>query len=305
MSSQLREAIAFTLRYCGLPWIVRNTLARTRCTILLYHDPTPEGLDRHLAYLAPRYRFITLDRLVDAIHSRDWSGIPARSVVVTLDDGHRGNVHLKPVFQRYGVTPTVYVVSRVVGTLRHFWFQHVGEACYPLMPLPNEERLRVLRESFGYDPSRDYEAASRQALSDEELTDLAGFAEIASHTCFHPILTTCSDPECAWEIEQSKRDLESRFDRECRNFSYPNGDYTEREIELVRAAGYRSARTVDVGWNSVRSDPFRLRVMGVTDDASVNILAAQTTGLTVYLRQLVAGSFSGRHRTILPSPRGA
>ena len=46
-------------------------MARKRVTIVVYHDPSPEVLDRHLAYLTAHYRAITLDRLAEALHSGD------------------------------------------------------------------------------------------------------------------------------------------------------------------------------------------------------------------------------------------
>jgi peptidoglycan/xylan/chitin deacetylase (PgdA/CDA1 family) len=305
MASWLREAIAVGIRASGIPLLVRHAVARRKATILVYHDPSPEVLESHLRYLAPRYRFVTLDRLVDAIRTRDWSGMPPHSAVLTIDDGHRGNARLGPLFEKYGVRPTLYLVSRVVGTSRHFWFRHVGEACYPLMPHANARRLALLRERFGFTLTSEYAPDERHALSAEEIAVLGRSMDFGSHTCFHPILTTCSDEECERELRDSKRDLEALVGRECRHFSYPNGDYSERELRMAREAGYLSARTVDVGWNDVDTDPYRLRIIGVSDDASLNVLAVQLSGFTMFLRYLCAGSLSGRHRTIHPSPATA
>ena len=51
-----------------------------------------------------------------------------------------------------------------------------------------------------------------------------------------------------------------------------------------------------MGWNDRNTDPFRLRITGVTDDASVNLLAAQLSRITGYLRYLSRGSLTGKHR---------
>jgi peptidoglycan/xylan/chitin deacetylase (PgdA/CDA1 family) len=302
MASPLRELAAFALRWSGLPFLVRHTIARRRVTIALYHDPTPEQFERHLRYLSRRYTFITLDHLVEAIRAGDASRLPPRSLVVTFDDGHRGNRALQPLFERYGLRPTIYLVSRVVGTRRRFWFRHVGEAqSHALMSLPHDERLEVLRQRSGFTPTTEYLEEDPQALSLAEISGLAGCVDFESHTCFHPSLVTCSDAECEAELRDSKRDLEKLLGRECRHFSYPNGDYSEREVRLARAAGYLSARTVDVGWNDAGTDPYRLRITGVTDDASIDLLAAQLSGITMYLRYLKAGSLRGRHRAVRSS----
>jgi peptidoglycan/xylan/chitin deacetylase (PgdA/CDA1 family) len=94
------------------------------------------------------------------------------------------------------------------------------------------------------------------------------------------VLTTCTDEECAREITQSRIEVTALTGRECRHFSFPNGDYGHREIELVQKAGYSTARTVEVGWNDRRTDPFRLRLLtSACDDLSVNFLAAQMGGI--------------------------
>jgi peptidoglycan/xylan/chitin deacetylase (PgdA/CDA1 family) len=300
MRSLLRELLALALWLSGLPLLVRQTIARRRATLVVYHDPTPERFERHLRYLAKRYSFITLDRLVEAIRTQDWS-IPKHPLVITFDDGHRGNHRLKPLFERYGVRPTLYLASRVVQTRRHFWFRHVGWAqSLSLMNLPERDRLDALRERYAFAPTTEYPEESRHALSGAELADLAECVDFGSHSCFHANLTTCSEEECERELRDSKQDLERMLGRECRHFSYPNGDYSEREIELAREAGYLSARTVDVGWNGPGADPYRLRVTGVTDDASIPMLAAQLSGITMYLRYLRAGSLWGRHRVVHP-----
>jgi hypothetical protein len=100
-----RQSVAVALRCSGLPWLVRKALGRNRACVVIYHAPAPDVLDRHLAYLARSFHFLPLGALVDAIHARDWSAIPPRALVVTLDDGHRSNADLLPVFRKYGVRP--------------------------------------------------------------------------------------------------------------------------------------------------------------------------------------------------------
>ena len=45
----------------------------------------------------------------------------------------------------------------------------------------------------------------------------------------------------------------------CEHFAYPNGDYGSREIATLEAAGYKTARTCDIGWNDHKTDPYRLK----------------------------------------------
>jgi peptidoglycan/xylan/chitin deacetylase (PgdA/CDA1 family) len=292
----LSEAFSWAVRWSGLAFLVRETIATRHAAILLYHDPSPTVLEAHLRYLSSRYRFIALSDLVDALHARDWSKIPEKALVVTLDDGVKGNFALLDLFVAYSVVPTIYVCTEIVGTNRHFWFLETDDAT-GLKSLPNSERLARLLETVAYTPDREY--PERQALTCAEIRAMASHVDFQSHTRFHPILTTCGDDECEVEIARSRVEVENLSGSACIHFSFPNGDYAERELELVKRAGYASARTIDFGWNSVRTDPYRLKILGCSsDDESVNRLAADLTGITGFLGRLVRGSGRGRHRSL-------
>ena len=95
------------------------------------------------------------------------------------------------------------------------------------------------------------------------------------------------------EIRDSQESLSRLIGQPVQHFAYPCGDYGEREIEYVKSCGYKSARTIDVGWNDVNSDPYKLKAIGIEDKASINILCGQLTGLFGYLNYLRHGSLTG------------
>jgi peptidoglycan/xylan/chitin deacetylase (PgdA/CDA1 family) len=292
----VREIVAAAIRWSGTALLVRRVVARRRASILLYHDPSPQVLEAHLRYLAPRYNFITLDALVDAIVERRWASLPDRALVLTFDDAHRRNAELADVLIRYGVVPTIYACSQILATDRHFWFFETDDP-EPLKPLPHGDRLERLSRSAGFSPSRDY-PEDRHAMSVDEVELLRGAVDFASHTRFHPVLTTLGDDECATEIIRSKAELEALLGTPCRHFSYPNGDYGEREVELARKAGYASARSVDIGWADEHSDLFRLPILGTSDTASVTRLAADLSGIPGWIARARRGSYDGRHKGV-------
>ncbi len=300
----LRETAAMAIRFSGLPALSRRTCAHNKATIVYYHDPAPEVFERHLQYFSRHYQFISLGMLVEALHARDWSQIPPRSLVVTFDDGHAGNYRLLPLFRKYGVRPVIYLVSSVVGTGRRYWFQEAGDDAEMLKRLPPDRREAILRQRCGYEPTREYTNGPRQALSAMELRELAPYVDFGAHTQFHPVLTTCCDEHCRREIQQSREEVEALTGQTCQHFSYPNGDYLQRERQYVAQAGYTSARTVDVGYSGVDADQYRLRAHYVGDDASINLLAAQLTGVPTYLRYRRQGGRGGR-KPVIPAQRRA
>ena len=292
----VKELAALLIRWSSLPFVVRNTYARNKVAILVYHDPRPEVFARHLRYLAKRHRFITLERLVNAIESQSWDHIPPKSVVVTFDDGHRGNFGLLELFKKYAVTPTVYIRTQIVNSNRHFWFKETGIDPEALKRVPTAERLSLLKAERGFSPTAEHAEDERQALSGDEIALLREHVDFQSHSRFHPMLTMCADQECETEIARSKIEVEALSGRECKHFSYPNGDYGQREIDVLKRAGYRSARTIDVGWNDMKSDLFALKIVGTPDDASINRLAADVSGVNIGHLGRLAGAMLGRAR---------
>lgn len=257
--------------------------------MLLYHDPAPALFERHLEYLSRRYRFITLAQLVDALGDRRrFSKLPPNSVVITFDDGLRGNRALLPLFRRYRVVPTIYLCTRIVDTDRHYWFLEPGVDVERLKGVPNDERVAHLREHTGFTDTREYPEASRQSLTLAEIEEMKDSVDFQSHSLTHPVLTLTAEMQCRDEIFASKEEVEALTGRPCLHFSFPNYDYSERELRLVREAGYRSARTGDIGWVGPDCDPFRLKLLVMGGDlSSVNVLASHLSG-TRAVSRLVA-----------------
>lgn len=290
----LKEVAARALLLSAIPFFFRLMFARRGCAILIYHNPKPETLDRHLQYLKRHFSFISLSNLCDAIAAGDGSALSGGKLVLTIDDGRAGNARLIPVFQKHAVYPTIYVCSSIVGTEQLFWWQHEATEALGLerlKRLPNAERLRLLAR---YDFLKEPEQGPHAALSREEVTALAAVADIQSHTRSHPILTQCDDDTCSAEITGSKSEIEAFTGKPCVDFAYPNGNYSAREIAILKEAGYRSARTCDVGWNGAATDSFRLRGIPIADDASVPWMAVQVTGLSTFLKYAFSGSWRGR-----------
>jgi peptidoglycan/xylan/chitin deacetylase (PgdA/CDA1 family) len=281
-----KEIIGITIRYSGILFIIRNSYAKRKVAIIVYHDPQPDILDKHLTYLSKRYNYITLDKLVNAIYSQHWEDIPPKSLIITLDDGHKGNFQLVEIFQKHKVTPTIYLCSQLIDTNRHFWFKEKNITSRHYKRLKNNVRLHLLNKQIAFSPKKEFQDHERQSLNKKEIIAMKNFVSFQSHSAFHPVLTTCTFNECKEEIFRSKKDIETMIGNDCTHFSYPNGDYTEREIALLKEAGYLSSRTTDIGWNHLNTDPFKLRILGVSDNISVNWFTAELTGLPIYMKHL-------------------
>ena len=280
----VKEMLGLFLRYSGLAPLIRFLRARSGVSVVVYHDPAPETFERHMAFLSKRYSFISMDTLADALASGDWSRIPPYALVVTLDDGHRGNYALLDVIRRYDVFPTLYLCSGIVDTHRRFWWKTPTVNIEALKNEPHAVFLEQLQEEAAFRPEKEY--PDRQALNRDELLEMQPHVCFGAHTRFHPILTRCDDETCRGEMVASKDELEALLGQEIKHFAYTNGDYGERERGHARDFGFQSARGLDVGWNTKARDRFSLKVTGVQDDASLNVLGAQLCGVFGAIRRL-------------------
>jgi peptidoglycan/xylan/chitin deacetylase (PgdA/CDA1 family) len=285
MIRPLRRAFAVGLRASLAPLLCRELFQRRAATIVAYHAPSPEAFDAHLTVLTRLYRVIALADYVIARQEGREATLPAKALIITLDDGHRSNYRLRTVLRKHDVPVTMFVCTGVVGTGRGFWFLHPAAArrVQELKGVSDAERRHVLR-GLGFDESTN--CGDPQALSESELESLRECVDLQSHSVSHPILPQCSTGRAAFEIGQSKQDLESRCGGAVYAFAYPNGSYTEREVELVRGAGYRCALTLDPGSNSARTPLLKLRRICVPDDAGVHELVVRVSGLWGVLKKV-------------------
>ena len=274
------ELICWVIRWSGACYVLRKCLWRYRALILIYHNPKPTVIDAHLHYLKRVSKIVSMPEL--------WSSFSTSPLsVITIDDGMVGNLELKEVFIRHDVRPMIYLCTGIVCSESGYWWLSLGsdQQVENLKNLDNKVRKKLLRE-MGFEQAQ--KNTPRQAVSMEELPSMLNWADLGAHTRFHPILTRCEDQECEEEISLSRKELLPFIGIELNYFAYPNGDYSDREVDFVRRAGFSAARTCDPGWNCPNSDRFRLKAIYVADEASVDKFAVQLTGVPALARSFFA-----------------
>lgn len=288
-----KKIIFILIRISLIPYIFKEFIQRRMVTIILYHNLDPQYADKHFDFLSRTYNIISLRDYLNAIMTNKLDTLPPKSLIITLDDGHRGNYQLQSVIQKYKLPITIFLCSGIVGTNRHFWWNYDKTLNKENLKLCNDEdRLKILG-NLGFNELREWD--SPEALTDEEIEELKriGSIDFQSHTVTHPCLPNCSNQKAEFEISESKKQLENNYHFDIYAFSFPNGDYSDRDIDLAMQAGYKCALTVDPGFNDAKTNPFKLKRLNVGDSADINELIVKTSGFWAYFRRLIIGQEYG------------
>jgi peptidoglycan/xylan/chitin deacetylase (PgdA/CDA1 family) len=255
-----------------------TTFAQPRIIILGYHEVEKDGLPPHEviprqdaftssademarytvsteafrqqldALDAHGYEVIPLADVVDYINGRR-STLPARSAVITVDDGWRstGNEIAKELARRRWPV-TAFVYPRVLDRHSHHPYNLTWAE---VAALPKKG---VSIESHSY--SHPFLARARHRDMPDE--HYAAFLDDELHCSRDLIVTATRQP--------------------VRFLAYPYGDYDDGVIAAAKAAGYEAAVTVKPGVVTMRSNPFALERYLVRHDTTLRELEGWLEG---------------------------
>ena len=270
-------------RISGLPFLFRELIQRNKVTILLFHEISKVTAEQTFSYLSKKYNIIALNDFIDAIDKRDKTKIPKKALILTFDDGHIMNYEMLPVIKKYNIPVTIFLCASIINSNRHFWFKYKNQSIStgPLKYLSNKERLNVLAKA-GFEQDKEFD--NPQALQKSHIDEMKHHVNMQSHTLFHPCLPKCDNNKAREEIFNSKEILETEYKLVINAISYPNGDYSERDILLTNEAGYKCGITVDFGFNSIKTNVFRLKRLSVNDTPNINELIVKASGVWSFFK---------------------
>ena len=230
----------------------------------LYHNLSisEEMFEKQVAFLlAHGHTIVPVSGLIKAVEK----GVK-KPTAIYFDDGYRDNLlNALPILKKYEIPATVFVITGVINRTHVLWtlalrslyaktrrtFEDAELAIMNLKEIPAHEALKEVekeyeRANIPLDPTE-----FNMILDWGEVRELAeAGVEIGSHTVSHPNLARIDRSEVAFELEESKREIERRISRKIISFSYPYGRPSETVIGCVREAGYEVAVSGTQGWNS-------------------------------------------------------
>jgi peptidoglycan/xylan/chitin deacetylase (PgdA/CDA1 family) len=241
---------------------------------------TPETFDMHLQEIK---RYFTIMRLQDWVDAKE-SGIelPLKTCVVTFDDGWLDNFEFAlPLLKKHQVPATLFAVAEKIDTSFQFWPNMVMWLLFnggadllrqdPLLGKVYPQDKDLIDREFAADYIRKLKAFSdkeifaaleiihnnsnllqsmpRALMNWNELKQMqtSEWVDVGSHTCSHKRLTHHLDtPDLQHEIIHSRKLLESKLEQKINLFCFPNGDYNQSALDMVKTT-YKAAVTTQKG----------------------------------------------------------
>jgi peptidoglycan/xylan/chitin deacetylase (PgdA/CDA1 family) len=258
----MQKSIRNLLAYCfavllltfGFVRRARKRIFRDKLILsIFFHDPS-----RHLFLSCVKwlqrngFYFISLEELQQFALGE--ISLPEGAVILTVDDGWRNNLdNIVDVADDLHIPVTIFVSTDPIEHGGGYWWSYVSKAkklgisqwaVEPLKKQNNDYRIKMLSTI------RSCIFLEREAMTKEELISISAskYITIGSHSVTHPILPRCSEEVAFYEITESKKKLEQWLRKRVTSFSYPNGDYSERELDLIKQSNFDFAFTGSPGY---------------------------------------------------------
>jgi peptidoglycan/xylan/chitin deacetylase (PgdA/CDA1 family) len=204
-----------------------------------------KAFERQMRFLKDnKYSVISLEQAVDLISRK--KRLPARTVVLTFDDGNADNyVYAFPVLKKYGLPATIFLIVNDIGK-------------------PDKLDLAQIREM--------------------QASGLVTFGSHSMSHPFLECIT--SDTELIKEISGSKVALEALLGRPVNTFSYPCGRLNADVRQRVVNAGYRAAVVTNPGKKIGNDDVFAFKRLRISENAgNLFVFWFETTGYYNFIRE--------------------
>lgn len=248
---------------------------------IYFHNPSPvlfKGIVRFLK--AHQFKFISQKEYLEIVEGS--YSISERMVFISFDDGWKGNLKLIKTIEKYQIPVSVFIpVEPVVSG--NFWWEYATSvlaenlnfsSVEDLKKIPNSERLQLIDSAISkYDLKR-----SCVDLNELKSLNKHSLITIGSHTYHHPITLNCTNEELDFEYRESKKTLEKWLDTEIQSFSYPNGDFDQRDINLLKECGYKMAFTTNPNL-SITGDAFQIPRVSINSNGGTYENIARMLGV--------------------------
>ena len=145
-------------------------------------------------------------------------------------------------------------IENAISTLKKYREEYIYDIIMELESIVKFRSEKKERLFFNWDEAREMAESS--------------LITFGSHTNSHRILTNLNDTEVLDELLQAKTKMidEKVVCRSFIPFCYPNVNYDERIMKLIKSAGHDVSVTTESGWNDVGTCLLKLKRASIHQD---------------------------------------
>jgi peptidoglycan/xylan/chitin deacetylase (PgdA/CDA1 family) len=286
--------------------LMYHRVCQDKCAGALYEPAmfvTDKTLKMHINELSNYFEFLPLEEIDNKRDSRF-----KPSCVLTFDDGWADNFdYALPLLIKHNVPATIFVTVNYIGKNRNFWFHDVWYiANHCLINNLSSEFFTHFKQRVQYSGSFVINEISISSLIEsikdlapDKIDDLVNDAfdvlniprnptptmlnwdqvhdisrtvvSIGSHGMNHYILTNIDSDLKKREIGDAIAILKERITPVSNYFCYPNGNYDDETIDVVREAGFKGAIGTKIGYNTSATNNYCLNRIAIHEDISSTV----------------------------------
>ncbi len=280
----MKNTLIKVLNLLMLPDLFRFSFQKKSITVIYYHDISAAYFEKQVKYLVRKYNVITIEDLYSYLYED--KAVPNYSLLISFDDGHIGNHSLLSIFIKYNIKPVIFLTAGIVGTNQVFWFH---------LPFPNskfkenlkkiqdKERRRIINQQYKSFTI----CSSPEALTIEQIKEMRPFVNFQSHTMTHPCLPNTDDRTAEYEIVESKKKIEQIVEKPVFSIAYPNGNISDRDIYMLKEAGYLLGFAATKGYIYKNANPFLLNRISINDTSNYYEFKLRVSGIWYRIKNLI------------------
>lgn len=249
---------------------------------------------RQMEYLSAHFNIISLKDALYQINNRDAYRMQRPSIVITFDDGYRGNRKvLFPIVKSMNIPATIFVATKTVQDGQAYWYDRLFNALerdkvitlklnhlslgnyqinkhkgvknwgeierllFDLKKLePNVREKAVESILKGFNDVSKNDTYKLSPLSISEVCELSEdpLITIGAHSHCHNLLTQLTEDNIINSVKTSKQLLEAWTGKPVSYFAYPNGNYNDIVIDILKKTGFKCGLTTEVrAWEGEES----------------------------------------------------
>lgn len=269
---------------------------------------TPETFEKHIRFLKRYFSIVSLEEIHNKqFKSLDKKPFCA---ITFDDGWLDFNQNALPIINKHSIPVTVFLPTGYIGANERFWTDKLADILFriedpglridiskftlnartilglsgtysqrldeaiKMMKLLDVEQIEQVMNELSIGLGITLEHHDRVFLNWEEVKKLSQSKLVCfgSHTQGHYLLTSLKPENVSKELINSKNDLLKHgvVNENFISFCFPNGNYNDFIVSLVKKTGYDLSVTTEFGLNKFTEDNFRLKRVELHEDISAD-----------------------------------